>query len=395
MNVLLLLFFASLLGGQLVTLAVFPSAYLHLHDLVLGGVYLWFAAAALRDKSLLRWPAIGRAILLFAAVCFGSIVIHAMGQDQSAVVRGLLYLARWLWYAGIVFVVVGAGIRSRRWLMGLFAFGAAAAAAGLAQLFLYPDIRNISYLGWDPYYYRVVSVFLDPNFAGIIFALTVFTGIYLARGTVKRRALILAGTALAFTALLLTFSRGSYLAFAAGITAMIVVTKRWKLAALLLGIILLVVVVPKPPLEALRFTREISALARVQNWQESALVVARAPLTGEGFGMTALPRRTTETLPVPAPPNRAGGGIDNSILYVLASSGVLGGIAFLFLIREYLRPAIALRKNHRGFWALYLASSLAAAFHSLFTNTLFYPWMVLWLFILAGVAVVKSATDGS
>ena len=47
------------------------------------------------------------------------------------------------------------------------------------SVFVYPDLRNLWYLGWDPHYYRVFATLLDPNYVGILLVLTIFVWIYI------------------------------------------------------------------------------------------------------------------------------------------------------------------------------------------------------------------------
>ncbi len=324
MKLLVYLFFASLLVGQLPSLF---GLHVYAHDVMLGILLLSYIIFYHRRKQ--KRPKLLLPILLF----IGSGLISG---------GNYLYLGRWAFYALLYFLVVQKIIPVKMWLRGLWYAGMGLAILGILQFLLYPDFRNLYYLGWDPYYFRLVSTLFDPNFTGIILVLTVLLG--------STRDWLLLPT------ILLTFSRSSFLGLFVGLF----IQKRWKVLFGFLILLIVTMVVPKPPFEAFRLTREVSTIARVNNWQQSLDVFLKSPVIGRGF-----PARLS-----------GGAGIDNSFLFVLVSSGIVGFSAFVWLWWNIVKFAKGV-----------LLASIAAVFvSSLFVNSLFYPWIMIWLWILIGTA---------
>ncbi|MDO8497737.1 MAG: hypothetical protein Q7S61_04295, partial [bacterium] len=76
------------------------------------------------------------------------------------------------------------------------------------QFFLYPDLRNLMYLGWDPHLYRAFGTFFDPPVTAAIFGLI---AIYFFLRKTKLGLLL---SILSLILFVMTYSRGAYLALA-------------------------------------------------------------------------------------------------------------------------------------------------------------------------------------
>ena len=77
-------------------------------------------------------------------------------------------------------------------------------------------------------------------------------------------------------------------------------------------------------------------------------------------------------------------GTDNSFLFILATSGLIGLTAFLyFLYKVVSLSSSKLKKNY--FSLVLFASIISLAINSLFINSLFFPQIMLWIWILAGL----------
>ena len=68
-------------------------------------------------------------------------------------------------------------------------------------------------------------------------------------------------------------------------------------------------------------------------------------------------------------------GFDNSFLFVAASSGILGLIAYLGFL-----TALFLRLDATG-----KSLMIATAVHSLFLNSLFFTYFLVWFYLLSGL----------
>lgn len=365
MKLLLVVFLMSLLSGQLGAIALAQGVTLYLHDVVVVPIVVYgFYSGAIRRATTGFHPV--KPIAAFVIVGTLSLLANASTVPIDALWKGSLYLLRWVAYAGVYLAFSGSSVPSLFLLRGLFFLGSGLAVTGLLQFFLYPDLRNLMYVGWDPHYYRVFSTLFDPNFAGILFVLTLIVGATFLQQ--KREIGVIGGMGVSLTALLLTYSRSSYLAFLAAIVMWIILHKKWKIG--LVGLLLFLVAIvylPRPGREALSLDRFDSTVSRLNNWSESVQRIAQKPILGYGFN--ALPFLQVDS----SLPSKAGAGIDNSFLFVGVTTGFVGLIAYGWLLWSMMRMG-----KH---W-LILASLVAVIVHSLFVNSLFYPWVVLWLWIL-------------
>src|SRR3972149_11539087 len=204
---------------------------LQLNDLVIGFLIgCWVGGHFLKKERFVN-PPFGKYIFFFFIIGLTSFLLNLPRWGFS--LSGSLYLVRWTTYAGLYFftseLIFKKEISPGKIFRGLVLAGIAVGIFGIFQYFLYPDLRNLYYLGWDPHYYRVFSTFFDPTFTGMILVLTLIPlVIYLMEKKYTSVAsllclidgnykdmftkwwLIIAG-ATVYTALALTYSRASYL----------------------------------------------------------------------------------------------------------------------------------------------------------------------------------------
>jgi O-antigen ligase len=364
MTILIILFLGSLLLGQLGGISLSPGVVVYVHDVFL----LILLVSSLHKIRLtnLRTP-----LLVFVGACVVSLAANYGRFPLAQLGLGSLYLLRWIGYAALFFVVMQDRKHLHLWRDGLYAVGVGFALLGLVQFILYPYLRNLYYLGWDPHYYRVFSTLFDPNFMGIILVFTLLLGFSLR--TEKTRLWIISGESIAFVALLLTYSRSSYLAFMAAVFVWAALMKKWGVIVLIAAFAGLVILLPHVPGNTLNITRLDSTLARIGNWQESLTLIAKAPLFGFGFDTLRYLHAPTAII------SKSASGLDSSILFVFATTGVIGLAAYVFLLISLFRLALGPLKT------AYIASLTALLVHSLFVNSLFYAWVMIWMWILAGI----------
>lgn len=385
MKVLSLLFLASLLLGQLGGIPVYSGVVVYIHDILLVILLVeGFVQYAMRGK-LVR-PKLFAAIALFAGLAVLSLLANSGVFPLFSLELSSLYLLRWVFYAMLYVLVVQEFVAPAFWLWGLYATGVGLGALGLAQFFLYPDLRNLSYLGWDPHYYRLFSTFLDPNFTGIYIVLTLFLGMYLWQER-KMRIWVAGGQIVAFVSLLLTYSRSSFLALVGGFALIALLKKQWMIILVVLAFIAVVILLPKTPGSTLNLLRTDSTFARVGNWQEGVNLMSWAPILGHGFDtLRYLSAESGDVI------SKSASGLDSSILFVGATTGILGLGAFGYLIWRMVAAGRALLKNkkmaHLGI--MFLSMLVALGIDSVFINSAFYPWILIWFWILAGVVEISQ-----
>lgn len=390
MKFIVLIFFISLLFGTVSGISLAPGVTLYAHDIAL--VLLFFASLiALSLKKMFVRPRLLLPISGFIITGIVSLVLNTFRFPSWQIGQSSLYLLRWTLYAGIYVVVVQTVASSAFWLWGLFGVGAGFALLGLIQYFLYPSLRNLIYLGWDPHYWRLFSTLLDPNFAGIILVLAFLLGIYLWRSYQKH--FLFPVLTFLLLALYLTFSRSSYLAFIASLGYLVSQLPHWRGRGLIAIVIflLVIVVVPKPGGDTLRLDRMVTTIARVENWQQSIARIGESPIFGFGFNTLRFvnPRPDSEIA------SKADAGVDNSMLFIFLTTGVLGFIAYCNLFYKQCTAAtlFAKHKKHALLGHIFIACGIAIIIHSMFINSLFYPWVMIWMWILTGI--VESTLRGS
>ena len=387
MNALIILFLVSLLLGQLAGISVAQGVTLYLHDFAAVAILVYGILTGAIRRSM-TGSRLVKSIVAFTIVGVLSLLVNASLVPTTALWKGSLYLLRWVVYAGVYFALAGSLVSSVFLLRGLFLLGTGLAVAGLFQFVFYPDLRNLMYLGWDPHYYRVFSTLFDPNFSGILFVLTLIVGVYLFLQ--KKSIWTIGGIGITMTALLLTYSRSSYLGFLAAIGTWIVIRRKWKVG--LFGLLLFLVAIvylPRPGREALSLDRFDSTVSRLANWRQSVQRISQKPMVGYGFNVLPFLREESSVS------SKAGAGIDNSFLFVGVTTGLVGLIAYGWLLCSMIgvgnRALIAKKTSILG--TAYLATLVALVVDSMFVNSLFYPWVMVWVWILTGVVEVTSDTS--
>lgn len=337
-KILIYLLFLILAFGQLERL---PGLPLYLHDLVI----------LLLIIINLRFLKFSRPAIWFLASAGLSLIIALFKLPFNQVLISSFYLVRWLAYACLLPVYRRLKLDLKPWLKYLCL---ALAVLGILQYLFIPDTRFLAALNWDDHYYRLISTVFDPNFLGLIFVL----GLILFNLQILPSLILL-------IALFLTYSRSSYLSLIAVILALAISRKKFKYLFLIL-IFALLPVLPRPGGEGVKLERVFSINQRFANYQESLQLIKLSPVFGLGFNTLRYYRQDFVS--------HAAAGLDSSLLFVLATTGVIGLLAYLNWLKS-LWPASLLVK----------LSLVAILVHSLFQNSLFYPLIMIWLWALTSL----------
>lgn len=363
--------------GQLGRIEIAPGVTLHLVDFAAGAIgFLWLIGKLIDGN--VKLPILARPFFAFFGIATFSLVLGASRATEGQVVAGALYLLRFLSYILLYFAVWELIRRHREFktkiINSLIVVGSAIAIFGWIQYLLFPDIRPLFEFGWDDHYFRLVGTFLDPGFTGILlvfFTLFVFTKIWGRRGEWANWLLILLGV----SSLALTYSRASILAFMAGLAVLYIVRRNEKL--FIGGVVLLVLTVfllPRPGGEGVNLSRTSTIQARLENYKQTFEVGIKNPLFGTGFNLY----RYANTSAVRD--SHAGAGADSSFIFVFATTGIAGLSIYLWLWWKVLKLGWKRRNTQVGL--VLLASSTSLLIHSLFSNSLFYPWVLGWMALL-------------
>lgn len=383
--------------GQLTKIPLgIPGVSVYLQDLIVSLLFvLWIIYHFLKKKPFLK-PFLMLPILVFIVAALLSLSINFWRLDLYKLFVSFLYLARWSIYAGVYFVVYEISSnyvikRLRYKLLELLSIvGIITGLFGLLQYFLYPNLRNLSYLGWDPHQYRVFGTFFDPGFLGIILVLTLILLLCFKTGG---QTLRIGGGLLVSLALALTYSRSSYLAL-----FLVLIVHAWvkkSIKFLLIPLFLLVftfILLPRPAGEGVKLERYSTVQARIDNWRQTLKIIRDQPIFGVGFNSLRFIKKDYGFLEKDWQSAHSGAGADSSLLFVWATTGCLGLGVYLWMWWRVIQNSKLQLKNKKfkekaeDFYSCILVSTVALFVHSLFLNSLFYPWVMIWMWILLGVA---------
>jgi len=354
-----------------------PEIHLYLTDIILFLLVLgWGIWRFFINKRKYQLPPLTKPIFIFILIGGLSLAFNSPLFTGREVGVGFLYLLRWIFYAGLYFFLFDFKKKlswlRKDWSCFLIIIGSMVGILALVQHFLWPNLKALEVLQYDPHFYRAVGTFLDPGFTGIILVLTL---ILMSVKNLGKNWWLWGVWGIVYIALTLTYSRASWLAFFVGMSVLSFYKKSWKLFLFIAGLLVLTwFLIPQPVGEGGKLTRTYTIQSRFENYQQAVKIIKERPILGVGFNNLRYYQKkqgflTEENWQT----NQAGAGLDNSWLFVLATTGILGFVSYLWLDWK----ALGRFKN------ILVVSSLIAVFiHSFFLNSLFYPWVMAWLWLL-------------
>jgi O-antigen ligase len=253
---------------------------------------------------------------------------------------------------------------------------------GFLQYFIYPDIRSFTVWGWDDHYFRLFGTFLDPGHTSIILVFGFLAALvkYLEK---KDKKLLLVLTTIIIS-IAFTYSRAGYLALTSGLFTIFLLKKNLRLFfILIMTFALLVIFLPRPGGEGVKLERTASIVLRMEDYRDTLTIFDKAPLFGVGYNNMCIAR--AKFLDQVNLNSHACSGSASSLLLVLATTGILGFLIFANLVRKLVAD---LTKNTYGL--TFLSCLVALLVHSLFINSLFYPWVLGWMGILLSISLRPS-----
>lgn len=333
-----------------------------------------------------------RPILLFSAIGLFSLVINFVNLTLNEFFVSFLYLARWILYSSIYFILV---TRDREFIKKfkylLIVPICTVLIVGLVQFFFYPSLRNLFYLGWDEHLYRLFSSFLDPNFAGAFLVISLIYLIYLSWQSYikKKRNIFIFTSVLAivnFVSIYLTYSRSALIMLLVSLTVFLVLIKKVRLLILvLITFVVLIFLSPKAfQTEGTNIFRIFSSQERVKSAQVAVKIIGENPIFGVGFNAYRYAQNKYANLNDSKwETTHSGAGTDNSFLFVLATAGIVGFVVYIYLIYKIFLLAKLKQKNPMSIVLISVLCGLLV--NSLFINSLFYVFILQWIWILAGL----------
>lgn len=319
-------------------------------------------------------------------------VVAIISLIFSKHLSGIIYLARFTVYClslVIGYSLVQDKITTPKKLMDyIIALGVGLSLIGFLQLIFFPDIRPLASFGFDPHSGRLVSTFLDPNFLGSF--LCVILNLCVLQFSILKQRRYLIWSGIICLAIFLTFSRSAYLFLGLDILLWGIFLYRRILTISIIAVLLLLLLVP-------RFSQRIaggisidrSSSERFLSWQIGSKIFVEQPILGIGFN-NLRDYVTTHDLIKTYSENggHAGAGIDSSLLFILATTGLLGLVSYLFI---WFRLLVLVRSSRLFFLSVFLGLLI----NSQFINSLVYPPIMFLSLVWLGGLIGQPKTNQS
>lgn len=346
------------------TLAIFPFGQIFkigdllFLDVIIGAVALFTLFTAK------KYPTWYKYFVYFIIFALFSWIFNYFVIQNIFILKSFLYLVRLFIYS-LIPVFVSNQKNKSNVISYMLAISVVIATFGFLQYLFLPDLRSLKILNWDDHYFRLVGTFLDPGFTAIILVL----GAILALCKRKYSWFIFLGLSILFT-----YSRAGYLALFVSLFYYFFKTKKIKTFVLLATcFMLLATLLPSGQGEGQKLTRTSTILARLTNYKQSIEIIKKSPVLGVGYNnICAVKNENTDS--------HSCFGLDNSFLFILATTGVVGLILFV----SWGLSVMSLF-SHSTYYVLLATSTLSVLIASMFANAIFYPHIMVWLGILLGL----------
>jgi O-antigen ligase len=249
---------------------------------------------------------------------------------------------------------------------------------GMIQYFLYGNLRNLQYLGWDPHQSRVFGQFFDTSVAGAVYGLILVYMLFrrnLFMSKIVKWIYVICYALLG----LFTYSRGYLLSIvsAAGVQTLIIKNNIKLLGIVVLIILGFIVLAPKPFGEGVKLFRTSTIESRLVDYRVGLNLFLKNPLIGVGYNRIRYFKPPDTSLIRGL--SHAGASFHSSYLIVAVTSGVVGLGAFLY-----------------WFWLtgrmsdFALVSGVFISVYSLFDNIILHPFVLFLWPILIGLTSRKK-----
>ncbi len=387
---------------------------LYANDILVGILAVLYLGHALIVRRSWVVPPVITSLWLFLVVGTFGLALSWTSLGGSELVVSLSYWVRYLCYSFLFFVVFDAIVYARtqserryqiqRWAVWILVAASLMAVSGFIQLYLLPDLAILAQYGWDPHSGRLTTAMLDPNYAGTYLSMmaAVAVSLFLYIENLRWRWILAVLIIILTLAVLLTYSRSGYVTLAIALGIIALIKSRWLLIVGLVIAVMAYATVPRIQ-ERIQGALEIDASAspRIISWQNSLYIAGQNLPFGVGFNSYRFAQDRYGILSLEESGN-AGAGGDSSWLFILATTGVFGSIAFMvmylgfawFSWRGLLLAKLPLEKA-LCLSALAILAGLGIA--SQFNNALFYTWIVELFWVMMGLimAINQFVTPSS
>lgn len=339
----------------------------------------WLSWVISKSKKVVT-PKFFKELLFFCIIASVSFLFKFYFHRTSESLPAFFYLLR-LWNYCLFYLALS-NLKEKINLKKMLIFtGLLSAVFCLLQYVFIPDLRFLRFSGWDDHYFRAVGTFLDPGFTGLILVLTMIL-VFTDASYFKQKFAYFFSVLILLSGIALSFSRISYLIAFLAILIIFFSTKKAKLLLIFSSLfILFIIISPKPGGEGVNLLRKFSILLKVENYQQSKEIIKNNFLFGVGYNFYRVAQRNYGFVPANDwESSNAAAGADNSFLFILATTGVIGLLAFL---NFWVKTIMASFNNRRKEVGLVVFVSLVViSVQSIVINAVFYPWILFWIIVL-------------
>lgn len=386
-NLLAVIISICFLFSQIIRIQLGNGLVFSILDISVGIIlvfgFLWFIYK--KKSSFLLKDRIKKGIVFFSSIIILSLLLNINSLNLQQFFISSLYILRWISYAFIFILVFDLNKRVKKKIEKIMLLtGVFFVLAGYIQFAYYQELKNLFYLGWDEHMYRLFGVFFDPNFSGIFLSLFLLFLVNKRLQTsinplTKNKLFFSILIAFTLGALILTFSRSAFVVFI--LTFMIFFSligkKKWIIIPLIFIIFIGIIFSQRFYIESINPFRTTSTKARLASMKEGIEIFSRKPIMGVGFNSYRYSQlQYGYRKQVDIDRSHADAGADNSFLFILATTGIVGFATYLYML-------FSIFKNvYRS--PLALSSIIGICVASMFTNALFFPPLMLWMWLILG-----------
>lgn len=405
-KVLILLVLLGTLAGQLIQfrLVGIEIALLDLVAIVLLGAFIiklvrYPDFRSFLVTSPLRYLVIWVGLLSLSLVS----ILPTLSLSASEIIIALLYLGRLIAYLSIwPLASWKKTFKSEELVIWICWTGVLMVILGITQMAIFPDFQIYDHFGWDPHKHRLIATFLDPNFTAIwltiVFALS--SCMLMSRMHRSSTALLWITSVCSVLGIFLTVSRSGLIALVITCLGLAAIYLNRKAFWFLAGLALLISTL-SPISQRLNgiINLDTTSRYRLESWEGALNIVSQYPLLGVGFntlkftrydnalpGTSKVVSRFEDGIIRPAQlSNRADAGFDSSLLTLLATSGIAGLLAFLWMVWNMISTNWSRQFFSKSPYASAFITSTCGLFvSSWFVNAWLYPpILVTWLLLFS------------
>lgn len=391
-KLLLVITLASIIPGQLVRIQIHSLVTITISDIaVLLLVITFFIYSLAIGKKLYIPRGIFTLLLVFSLIAITSTILATTRFTTGQIISALFFQLRFIAYFLISIVVLNFTNKQQllRWLNLTIPIGIVFTLIGILQFILIPDLSFLVPFGWDPHQKRLVSTLLDPNFTGglLVILSSISTSLFLF----QKKNIYLALTIFYFIAIILTFSRSSYLAFLATL-AVIGILKSPKFLFSFLALFIFAILTSTQARQRIAGAIAIDETteARLESYDKALTIWRQNPLFGVGFNAYRYAQSQQGFFSLDSPQGgHSGAGSDSSLLLVAATTGAVGLATFILFVLSIFKTLLRHRQSYIGLNAL--SAFTAILVHSQFVNSFFYPQVMVLIWFMLGLVYVSDS----